>query len=53
MVRQLGILVPVAFLFSLTGNLLLVWLSYPIAEIASVTLAVIFRRRIMREKLDF
>ncbi len=53
LVRQLGVLVPVAFLMSLTGNLLLVWLSYPIAELASVTLAAIFRRRIMREKLDF
>lgn len=40
--RQLVILVPVAFLMSLTGNLNLVWCSIPIAEIAAVILCVIF-----------
>lgn len=53
LVRQLGILVPAAFLLSLSGNLMLVWLAYPIAEIASVILATVFRRRIVREKLNF
>ena len=32
--RQLLVLIPAAYLLSLSGNLLLVWLSYPIAEIA-------------------
>ena len=49
--RQLVVLVPAAYLLSLSGNLTLVWLSYPIAEIISVTLCVLFRRRIVREKL--
>ena len=37
-VRQLVVLLPVAYLLSKTGNLNLVWLSFPIAEIASVVL---------------
>ncbi len=50
--RQLVVLVPVAYLMSLTGNDMLVWLSYPIAEIMSVTLAAVFLRRILK-KLDW
>ena len=44
--RQLVVLLPVAFLLSLTGNLNLIWLSFPIAEIASLTLSSIFLYRI-------
>ncbi len=44
--RQLGVLLPVAFLFSLTGNVSLVWLAFPIAEIASVILSTFFLVRI-------
>ena len=47
--RQLVVLVPVAYLMSLTGKDTLVWLSYPIAEIMSVTLATIFLKKILRE----
>lgn len=47
--RQLGILLPVAFLMSLTGNISLVWLSFPIAEIASVLLSTFFLVRIYRK----
>jgi putative MATE family efflux protein len=38
--RQLLILLPVAFLFSLTGKLELVWLSFPIAELMSIAVSV-------------
>lgn len=44
--RQLGILLPVAFLLSLTDNINLVWLSFPIAELASVALSTFFLVRI-------
>ncbi len=44
--RQLCVLLPVAFLFSLTGNISLVWLAFPIAEIASVILSTFFFARI-------
>lgn len=40
--RQLVVLVPVAYLFSLTRQLWTVWLAFPIAEIASVILCTIF-----------
>lgn len=48
-VRQLVVLLPVAYLLSLTGNLNLVWLSYPIAELASVMLSIFFLVRIYRK----
>ena len=44
--RQLVVLLPVAYLLSLTGNLNLIWLSYPIAELMSLTLCSIFLYRI-------
>lgn len=42
--RQLLVLLPVAWLFSRTGNLRLVWWAFPIAELMSVTLCSIFLR---------
>lgn len=45
--RQLVIIVPVAYLLSLTGNLSAVWWSFPIAEIASMVLSVIFLKRVL------
>ena len=51
--RQLLVLVPAAYLLSLSGNLLLVWLAYPLAEIASVSMCMFLKRRIIREKLTF
>ena len=46
--RQLLVLLPVAWLLAQTGRLELVWWSFPIAEIASVTLSAIFLRRTVR-----
>jgi len=40
--RQLVILIPVAFLLSLTGNVAAVWWAFPIAELASLVLCAIF-----------
>jgi putative MATE family efflux protein len=40
--RQLVVLLPVAYLMSLTGNLELVWLAVPIAELVSLTLSTVF-----------
>lgn len=47
--RQLAVLLPVAFLMSLTGNLSLVWLSFPIAEGASLLMTLIFLLRIYKK----
>ena len=41
LVRQLIVLLPVAYLLSKSGNLNMVWWAYPIAEITSVCLSVI------------
>ena len=40
--RQLAVLIPVAYLFSLTGSLSLVWWAFPIAEVASMIMCTIF-----------
>ena len=46
--RQLVVLLPVAWLLAQTGRLELVWLAFPIAELMSLTLSVIFLRRTLR-----
>ena len=46
--RQIVVLLPVAYFMSLTGNLNLVWLAFPIAEGMSLTLSSIFLRRTMK-----
>ena len=40
--RQLVVLIPAAFLLSLAGNLTLVWLAFPIAELVSFVLSIFF-----------
>ena len=40
--RQIVVLIPLAYLFSLSGNVDLVWWSFPLAECASFILSVIF-----------
>ena len=51
MARQMFVLLPVAYLMSLTGNVNLVWLSYPIAEVASGAVTAFFFLRIYRRKI--
>lgn len=51
-VRQLLVLLPAAYLLSLSGRLELVWLAFPIAELASVAVCMIFTRRIIRTVID-
>ena len=47
--RQLVVLLPAAYLLSLTGDVTAVWWAFPIAEIASLAMALLFLRRIFRE----
>lgn len=49
--RQLVVLLPVAYLMSLSNNVNLVWWSFPIAEIASMTCSVVFLLRINKRVL--
>ena len=49
--RQILVLLPAAYLLSLTGRLELVWLAFPIAEFVSVILNGCFLRRTYRISL--
>ena len=49
--RQIVVLLPAAYLLSLTGRLELVWLSFPIAEIVSVIMNAAFLKRTYRASL--
>lgn len=46
--RQLCVLLPAAYLLSLSGNVNLIWWSFPIAELASVGMSTFFLIRINR-----
>ena len=49
--RQMFVLLPVAYLMSLTGDVNKVWLAYPIAEVVSGALTAFFFLRIYRQKI--
>ena len=51
-VRQLIVLIPTAFLLSLTGKVNFVWLAFPIAEVVGCTLCVIFVTRVLKKSLS-
>lgn len=51
--RQLIILIPVAYLFSLTGVLEDVWLAFPIAEVACLVSSLLFLKKILRQLDSF
>ncbi len=46
--RQLLVIVPVAWLLSLSGRLELVWLAFPIAEFVSVAMSIFFMKKTIR-----
>ena len=49
--RQLVVLLPAAYLLSLTGNVNYVWLSFPIAEVVSCAVTLFFFLRIYRQRI--
>ncbi len=49
--RQLGALLPAAYLLSLSGNVNLVWFSFPIAELVSVTITTIFFIKVYKKTI--
>lgn len=49
--RQLIVLVPAAYLLSLTGSVDAVWWSFPIAEIVSALVTLFFYARIYKKKI--
>ena len=52
LIRQLLVLLPCAYVLSLTGNLDLIWLCFPIAEIFSAVTSFILMKR-TRRHLEF
>ena len=50
--RQLVVLLPVAFLLAQFGDVNLVWWCYPIAEVVSVTMTIIFLRKMNKEVIS-
>ena len=52
LIRQLLVLLPCAYVLSLTGNLDLIWLCFPIAEIFSAVTSFILMKR-SRRHLEF
>ena len=46
--RQLVVLVPAAYLLSLSGNVNAVWWSFPIAEIASIVVSLLLFRHVYK-----
>lgn len=50
-VRQMIVLVPVAYLLSLTNNLNMVWLSFLIAEIVAFILSLILFKKMYNKKI--
>ena len=51
--RQLVVLVPVAFLLAyFTRDITIMWLSFPIAEIASFTMSYIFMKKIYKNEIN-
>jgi MATE family, multidrug efflux pump len=45
-VRQLGVILPAAFILAKLGGLSVVWFAFPIAEIFSVVLSIVFLKKI-------
>lgn len=51
MMRQLVVLIPVAWLMSLTGSVNMVWWSFPIAELMSLIGSLFFLKRVYRKRI--
>ena len=50
--RQLVVLLPAAWLLSKTGNVNMVWWSFVIAELVSVTLSFVFFTRLDKKIIE-
>lgn len=51
LVRQLTVLLPVAWLMARTGNLHLVWWAFPLADVAAVALCTIFIKKTYNKEI--
>ena len=51
--RQLGALLPIAFMFSLSGNVNMIWWAFPMAELVAMTLCTIMLRRLYLKEIKY
>ena len=51
MTRQLLVLIPVAYLLSLSDRINLVWFSFPIAEVASLGISIVLLMMLYRKRI--
>lgn len=51
LIRQLVVLLPLAWIFSRTGNISLVWLSFPLSDLVAAITCTIFLRGIYRKEI--
>ena len=51
-IRQLVVLLPVTYLFSLSGNINDIWWAYLVAEVASIAASLFFMHRIYKKKIQ-
>lgn len=51
LLRQLGVLLPAAYIFSKVGGLRFTWYAFPIAEIVSVVICTLFLRYVYRKEI--
>ena len=47
--RQIVVLIPAAYLLSLLGNVRYIWWAFPIAEIMSLLLCIVFLVRVLKK----
>lgn len=51
--RQLLVLVPVAFLLAFfSGEITLMWFAFPVAEVASLSLSIVFMKKIFKKEIN-
>lgn len=50
-IRQMVVLLPAAYLLSLTGSVNLVWWAFPIAEMVSLIISVIYLKRVYNKRI--
>ena len=48
LIRQLIVLLPCAYILSLISNIDLIWLSFPIAELFSITISLLLLRKVLK-----
>ena len=52
LVRQLGVIIPAAYIFAKIGGVNMVWWAFPMAELAGTTMSIIYSKRIRRNIID-